>query len=466
MKMRILFVEDDDHLREVLLEAATMEGCLAVGVASAEAAIELLDQQSFDIIVTDINLPGMSGLDLLQHCSHLPFVITIVITAHGTIGTAVEAMKRGASDFLVKPFALETLLGTMRVAADRVKQKSVPGKDAFILHGILAESAEMRKLLEEVSTIAPFNTTVLITGETGTGKEMVARAIHQQSPREGHPLVALNCAAVPEQLLEDELFGHVKGAFTGAQGAREGRFEQANTGTLFLDEIGDMSLPLQSKLLRVLQEREFERLGSSRSIKVDVRIVAATSADLEQRITEGSFRSDLFYRLNVVHLRLPPLRQRKEDIPPLARYLLARFCEGAGLPAKSIHDEVWEALESYRWPGNVRQLQNAMERAAVLSGAVTKIRLRDLPEEVRGGAASGITPSLMVGRVAEDPQTIPEEGVNFDAVVTEVERELLLQSLNQSGGNKMRAAKLLNMKRTTFVEKLKRLRIDPENKGS
>src|SRR6266496_3038927 len=281
MKMRILFIEDDDHLREVLLEAATMEGYLAIGVASAEAAIEQMEQQSFDIIVTDINLPGMSGLDLLQQCSHLPSMITIVITAHGTIDTAVEAMKRGASDFLVKPFALETLLGTMRVAKDRVKQKSTPGKEGFILHGILAESSEMRKLLEEVSTIAPFNTTVLITGETGTGKEMVARAIHQQSPREARPLVALNCAAVPEQLLEDELFGHVKGAFTGAQGAREGRFEQANTGTLFLDEIGDMSLPLQSKLLRVLQEREFERVGSSKPIRVAVRILAATHRNLE-----------------------------------------------------------------------------------------------------------------------------------------------------------------------------------------
>ena len=203
----------------------------------------------------------------------------------------------------------------------------------------------MRKLFEQVTAIAPFNTTVLITGETGTGKEMVARAIHQKSPRAGRASVALNCAAVPEQLLEDELFGHVKGAFTGAQGAREGRFEQADGGTLFLDEIADMSLPLQSKLLRVLQEREFERLGSSRTIKVDVRIVAATSADLEQRIEQGLFRSDLFYRLNVVHLRLPPLRDRKEDIQPLAIHLLSRFCANAGLPEKTIDDDAWTALE-------------------------------------------------------------------------------------------------------------------------
>jgi transcriptional regulator with PAS, ATPase and Fis domain len=276
----------------------------------------------------------------------------------------------------------------------------------------------------------------------------------------------MNCAAVPEQLLEDELFGHVKGAYTGAQNAREGRFEQADSGTLFLDEIGDMSLPLQSKLLRVLQEREFEKLGSARTIKVDVRIVAATSANLEQRIAEGTFRSDLFYRLNVVHLRLPPLRERREDIEPLALQLLGRFCESAGLPSKRIDDNMWPALKSYRWPGNVRQLQNAMERAAALSGVAPIIHLKDLPEEVRGGAHSGITPLLAATAApsVREEHSIPEEGLNFDAVVTEVERQLLLQSLDKSGGNKMRAAKLLNMKRTTFVEKLKRLQIEGDDK--
>jgi DNA-binding NtrC family response regulator len=326
--------------------------------------------------------------------------------------------------------------------------------------GIVAETQPMRKLFEQVTAIAPFNTTVLITGETGTGKEMVARAIHQKSPRADRESVALNCAAIPEQLLEDELFGHVKGAFTGAQGVREGRFEQADGGTLFLDEIADMSMPLQSKLLRVLQEREFERLGSSRTIKVDVRIVAATSANLEQRIEQGSFRSDLFYRLNVVHLRIPPLRDRREDIRPLAIHLLKRFSADARLPEKTIDAGAWTALESYRWPGNVRQLQNAMERAAALSGGALVIVKNDLPEEVRGGSASGISPALGSARMVADDDSIPDEGLNFDEIVTEVERELLLQSLNKSGGNKMRAAKLLKMKRTTFVEKLKRLHIE------
>ena len=458
-------MEDDEHWREGRLEAAAIDGYQAEGVATAEAAIERLSQEAFHILVTDITLPGMSGLDLLQHCQRLrPGIIPIVITAHGTVDNAVEAMKRGATDFLTKPFALDALSSTISVAAERVSRQalSATGKGMAAI-GIIAESPVMKKLFEQVAAIAPFNTTVLITGETGTGKEMVARAIHQQSPRRGRPLVALNCAAVPEQLLEDELFGHVKGAFTGAQTPREGRFEQADGGTLFLDEIGDMSLPLQSKLLRVLQEREFEKLGSSRTIKVDVRIIAATSANLESRIGEGSFRPDLYYRLNVVHLRLPQLRERPEDIRPLAEHLLARFCASAGLPPKTIDDEVWQALMSYRWPGNVRQLQNAMERAAALSGAAPVIHLHDLPEEVRGGASSGITPVLSAGQAQPSEPAIPDEGVSFDAVVTKVERELLLQSLNKAGGNKMRAAKLLNMKRTTFVEKLKRLQIDTES---
>jgi two-component system, NtrC family, response regulator AtoC len=375
------------------------------------------------------------------------------------VDIAVEAMKRGATDFITKPFELDGLLGTIRVAAERAaRTRSVTQPGARLgTENLVAAAPVMQRLLEQVRAIAPFQTTVLVTGETGTGKEVVARAIHDLSPRGRKALVALNCAAVPEQLLEDELFGHVKGAFTGAQGARAGRFEQADGGTLFLDEIGDMSLTLQSKLLRVLQEREFERLGSSRTVKVDVRIVAATSADLQRRIDEGAFRPDLYYRLNVVHLRLPPLRERREDIRPLAEHLLSKFCAGAGLPSKSFSAEAWGALAAYRWPGNVRQLQNAVERAAVLTGAATDIQLQDLPEEVREAfAAEG-------GPEPEPPPTdISEGGVNFDAVVSKVERDLLLQSLARAGGNKMRAAQLLGMKRTTFVEKLKRLGIEWE----
>ncbi len=450
----------------MMLQAVASE-YRATAVRSAEEAVELLEKEPFDIVVLDINLPGMSGLDLLQHCPRLrPGIMTIVITAHATIETAVEAMKRGATEFLMKPLATDDLLSALSVAAERVSRQALSSAGGGMAPvDIVAESQVMRTLLTQATAIAPFNTTVLITGETGTGKELVARAIHQHSPRKARPLVALNCAAIPEQLLEDELFGHVKGAFTGAHNARIGRFEQADGGTLFLDEIGDMSLSLQAKLLRVLQEREFEKLGSSRTTKVDVRIVAATSADLEKRVREGSFRPDLYYRLNVVHLRLPALRLRQDDIQPLANQLLKRFCISAGLPAKTIAAEAWEVLTGYYWPGNVRQLQNAMERAAALSGARLGIQLFDLPEEVRGSAEFGLTPMDRAVSAAAStvPTAIPDEGLSYEAIVATVERELLLKSLKKTGGNKVQAAKLLQMKRTTFAEKLKRLQPDMDD---
>lgn len=460
MSARILFVEDDPQVRGLLLTAVA-DTYEAEGVETAEAAIVRAGQSAFDIAVLDVALPQMSGIDLIPHLSRLcPGIVIIVISGNATISMAVEAMKRGAIDFLTKPFNIDDLLSLLKLAASRRPQSAAHATgSARRAAQIVACSASAKAVLSQAATIAPFNTTVLITGETGTGKELLARSIHQQSPRAKRPFVALNCAAVPEQLLEDELFGHVKGAFTGAHNHREGRFEQADEGTLFLDEIGDMSMPLQAKLLRVLQEREFEKLGSSRTIKVNVRIIAATSADLEQRIAEGSFRADLYYRLNVVHLHLPALRQRSEDILPIADHLLAGFCESVDLPPKRLADDAIEALTSYRWPGNVRQLQNAMERAAAMTGLAIVIRLEDLPDEVQGGAASGISRVLQNRADLPVDQAIPDDGMSFDTVVTEVERDLLLKSLIKTSGNKMQAAKLLNMKRTTFVEKLKRLGI-------
>lgn len=458
MKAKILIVEDDVRLRNVLIDAITSEGHDVHGAKSAEEAIDFLDDNVYEVILTDVNLPEKTGLDLIPFgLQHNQNVQILVMTGFGTIDVAVQAMKLGASDFLCKPIALNDLISSLRVALSRSATPIDEGTASPSANtSIISKSIVMHQLLEQIETIAPFKINVLITGETGTGKELVARAIHKSSNRTKQAFVALNCAAIPEQLLEDELFGHVKGAYTGAQTDRKGRFEQADNGTLFLDEIGDMNLALQAKLLRVLQESEFEKLGSSKTIKVDVRIVAATSSNLEEKILDSSFRADLFHRLNVVHLRVPPLRERPDDVAPIAQGLLERFCKGSGLNAKTVSEEALHSLVSYSFPGNVRQLQNAMERAAVFSGASSRILLEHLPEEIKKQPNMFQLPfgSALI------PDSIPDEGIDLSGVVSKVERELLLQTLEKTGGNKMQAAKLLNMKRTTLVEKIKRLQID------
>ena len=458
MKARILVVEDDTRLRNLLVEALTQEGHELTSAESAEAAVDILKVEGFDVLLTDVNLPGKSGIELLPICLQLhPFTYMIVMTGYASIDMAVEAMKLGAADFLRKPISLKDLSGAIQVALKRIEtpEPLVPARNAANPE-IIETSVVMLNVLEQVNVIAPYKINVLVTGETGTGKELIAKAIHNASDRAKSNFIAMNCAAIPEQLLEDELFGHIKGAFTGAQTDRKGRFEQADGGTLFMDEIGDMNLALQAKLLRILQESEFERLGSSKTIKVDVRVVAATSADLETKMADGSFRADLYHRLNVVHLSVPALRERPDDILPIAQGLLDRFCKTTGLPPKRIADEAFHSLISYSFPGNVRQLQNAMERAAVFSGMGTEVRLEHLPEEIRN-QTSLFQVSLGASYV---PRSIPDEGIDFSEVVSQIERELLLQTLDKTGGNKMQAAKLLNMKRTTLVEKIKRLNIE------
>jgi two-component system, NtrC family, response regulator HydG len=458
MTSSVLIVEDDDVLRGVLLEAVAVGGFIVEAAASAEAAIDRLSNQTFDIMLTDIEMGRMSGLDLLPHSLQLqPHLVPIVITAYATVERAVLAMKRGASDFLTKPIELDALLSAIEVAAERSRKKiNRGGKAATNASGIIFKSQIMQVLLDEAASYAPLDISVLITGETGTGKELIARYLHEHSPRNKGPMIALNCAAVPETLLEAELFGHEKGSFTGAQAARQGRFEQANGGTLFLDEIGDMSLPMQSKLLRALEEREFYKVGAKNTTRVDVRVVAATSAVLEGAGSDKAFRSDLYYRLNEAHLPLPPLRERREDIPLLAEKLLASFCERAGLPQKETDPEVWPVLHSYYWPGNVRQLRNAMSRAAARSGQGTVIRLEDLPQEIRAGAETGTMSTLQAPQAFGPEREIPEEGLNLTEELARLERETLLQAFKRTGGNQAETARLLKMKRTTLVEKLKR----------
>jgi DNA-binding NtrC family response regulator len=379
----------------------------------------------------------------------------------------VAAIPLDARDFVSKPFQIDELLHVLDSAIEQRRLKSENAylrsqlEERYRFEGIIGKSRPMERLFQLLETVAPTNSTILITGETGTGKEVVARAIHHNSSRRGNRFVALNCSAIPETLLEAELFGHVRGAFTGAVGNRQGRLEQAHKGTLFLDEVGTMSVGLQMKLLRVLQEREFERVGDSHTIKVDVRVIAATNSDLAKLVAEGQFREDLFYRLNVIPVQLPALRERKEDIPLLVQHFLAKFeaerdasaAEGRTkptvdpLPRVTVSQEAMRRLMAYHWPGNVRQLENGIERAVAFTAGRTQIDVSDLPTEVQQSRETDAAASV----------TLPEEGLDLDAFVANIERELIQRSLERTGGNKGQAARLLNLKRTTLVEKLKRL---------
>jgi DNA-binding NtrC family response regulator len=455
----LLIVEDEAPLREVLAERLTDNGYDVVQAANGESALERLAEFAFDIIVTDLRLPGVDGGKVLEAAiARYPEIIVIVVTGYGTVKDAVEAIKRGAADFVTKPFQFDELLHALESALEQRRLKSENAylrsqlERRYSFAGIIGRSRPMRDLFQLLETVSGTSSTILVTGETGTGKELVARAIHHNSPRRNGPFVALNCSAIPETLLEAELFGHVRGAFTGAVGTRLGRFELAHRGTLLLDEVGTMGGPLQMKLLRALQEREVERIGDSRPIKVDVRVIAATNSDLAKLVAEGLFREDLFYRLNVIPVLLPPLRDRREDIPLLVQHFLERFCRAfvPPRPPMTVSQQAMRQLMAYAWPGNVRQLENALERAVALGAGRTQIEMLDLPPEVQEIGSSRVPAAL----------ALPDDGIDLQAYVSNVERELIHQSLERSGGNKGRAAQLLNLKRTTLVEKLKRLERD------
>lgn len=454
-KEHILVVDDEEDLRQIIVELLTLEGFDVDSAGTAEEASEKLARTAYDVLVTDLMLPGKSGVDLMEETLvRSPETIVIMMTGYATIETAVDAMKKGAYDYLSKPFKLIELPVMIRkgLTESRLRFENQylrnQLRDKYSFNNIIGTGPAMHRIFELVETIAGLTSTVLIQGETGTGKELIAKAIHFNSPRRDQKLVSINCGAIPENLLESELFGHTKGAFTGAVQTRIGRFEQAHGGTIFLDEIGTMPLNLQVKLLRVLQEREFERVGGSSTIKIDVRIIAATSADLERMVSEGSFREDLFYRLNVIPINLPPLRERREDIPLLVQGFVSQFCERHNLERKSVSPQVMKALMSFEWPGNVRQLENLVERMVALSGNRTGILPSDLPHQIQAKTQSA-TPFV----------EIPDEGIDFQTVVTDMERELITQSLRRTNGNKKMAAKLLSLKRTTLIEKIKRIGI-------
>jgi DNA-binding NtrC family response regulator len=447
----LLLVDDEPALRALMAERLSERGFEVAEADTGEKALDYLEQFAFDILITDLRLPGIDGTQVIQAArERYPGIVAIVITGYGTVKDAVEAIKRGASDFVAKPFQFDELVHVLDKA---LKQRRLESEVAYLrsqveqrnqFGGILGRSRPMQELFHLLETVASANSTILVTGETGTGKEVVARAIHHNSPRKAHRFVALNCSAIPESLLEAELFGHVRGAFTGAVGARQGRFEQAHKGTLFLDEVGTMSTALQMKLLRALQEREFERVGDNQTIKVDVRVIAATNSNLAGMVADGSFREDLFYRLNVIPIQLPPLRDRREDIPMLARHFLDKFAPGAQM---QVSQGAMRVLMAFPWPGNVRQLENAIERAVTLSSGRKEIDLADLPPEIQAAPDATAAPFV----------EFPDDGLDLPAYLISIEKDLIKRSLERTRGNRNKAAELLRIKRTTLVEKLKRM---------
>jgi len=451
----LLVADDDPGLRESLERTLTREGYRVVLASDGRAALERVQAGGVDLIVTDLRMPGLTGLELLRAAKAImPDVDVILLTAFGTVEEAVKAMKDGAYDFLTKPFRREQLIKLVDKALERrdlIEQNKALKKQLEDIRAkgqMIGSSPAYRRMLALVEQIADSSATILIQGESGAGKELVARTIHERSGRRAGPFVAVNCAALPETLLESELFGYEKGAFTGAAGRKEGRFELANGGTLFLDEVADLSLVTQPKILRVLQEGEFERLGGTRTIQVDVRIVAATNQDLADMVKDKRFREDLYYRLNVITVRVPPLRERHEDIRLLAQHYLRVYAAKNGRKLEGFSNEALERLESYAWPGNIRELENLIERMVLLARK-DRIEAEDLPEEIAG--VKRPPRDAILGLVGTP--------------LAEIEQRLLDETLRITGGNKTQAAKLLGIDVRTVARKLER-REDDQAEGT
>jgi DNA-binding NtrC family response regulator len=455
-RYKVLVVEDEPDLLQLITESLEADGFAVAKSTDAADAIERLRSFAYDGLVTDLRLPDADGMTVLDEAlTRYPGMTAVVITGFGGVEEAVQALKRGAVDFLIKPFQLVQLVHVLKTAISerhlRQENAELRAKlhDRWRFDNIIGGSRAMKVMFSQLELVAPMNTTVLIQGETGTGKELIARTIHYNSPRRDQPFVAFSAAAIPEGLAEAELFGHTRGAFTGAINARVGRFELANKGTLFIDEVSSMPSSLQAKLLRALQEREVEPIGTAKSIKIDVRVVAATNVDLATMVKEGTFREDLYYRLNVVRLPLPPLRARPEDIPMLAQHFVARACQNNKLQPRTLSQRALRILMAYPWPGNVRQLENALEHAVVMNGPSLEVDATALPEDIREPAHTSSMPLL----------AIPDEGLDFAALMAQIERDLIVRSLEKTGGNKRQAARLLNLSRTTLIDKAQRLGI-------
>jgi DNA-binding NtrC family response regulator len=503
---RILVADDEPNLRRVLVAMLRRDGHEVIQAADGAAAVDLLGPQAgdVDVVITDLRMPQADGMEVLRHAARTsPHVPVIMITAYGSVGQAVEAIKAGAFDYIEKPFEQEQIRAIVgKAVRHAVAARSAPRSTLYPVSepaegepprgrfGLVGDSAEMHAIYDVIDKVADTPSTVLITGESGTGKELVAKALHETSGRRGGPFIKINCAAIPKTLMESELFGYEKGAFTGATSSKPGRFELADGGTLFLDEIGEIPVEMQVKLLRAIQESEFERVGGLKTIKVDVRLVTATNRDLEQEIQRGNFREDLYYRLNVVPLQVPPLRRRAGDIPLLVRHILRKFNERLKKNVGAIADDALAALAEHGWPGNIRELENVLERT-ILFCKGERIELADLPDELRGSArvAPGPAPAPAPAaappgdpEVAADgdspdddvPDELPAESSSptgslkdiVRAETSRVERELIARALAETGGNVTQAARLLQISRKSLQMKMKEFGLRDQESGS
>ncbi len=455
-KSQILLIDDEQESCKALSTLLGRAGYRVEVCLSGEDALLLLNLHTFDLVISDLLLPGVSGLDILKHIKeNTPQTSVILITGNASAETAVEAMKEGALDYITKPFNFERLKIQVAKAIEKSRlllenqylRQQLHGRYRF--DNIIGTSQAIQQIFQRMEKVAATDSTVLILGASGTGKELVAKAIHYNSLRKDKPFIAINCGAIPQDLLESELFGHAKGAFTGAVADKPGKFEVANSGTIFLDEIGDMPMHLQIKLLRVLQEHEIERVGTSKKIRLDVRVISATNVDLQQQVKNGRFREDLYYRLNVIPINLPPLKDRRGDIPQLARYFMEKICKEMNRPPIDIGEDALQAMEAYDWPGNVREMENIIERTVALTDS-TIITCSDLPSDIakQQYRSSGATLQLT------------DRGIDLNKAVAEMEKQLIQQALLLGKGVKARAAELLSINRTTLVEKMKRLKID------
>ena len=463
-KSRILVVDDEVAIRESLRMTLEYEGYECILAATGQEALSLAEREAPDLVLLDVKMPGMDGIDVLERLRAMNDALpVIVVSGHGTISTAVEATKKGAFDFIEKPFASDRVLVSLRNALDQRQlrdENRVLKRAVEVRHQMIGESGALRQVMAAVGRAAPTNATVLIQGESGVGKELVARTIHRNSLRSRERFVQVKCAAIPEELIESELFGHEKGSFTGATEKQVGKFEQADRGTIFLDEVGDMSAKTQAKVLRVLQEGEVERLGSARTIKVDVRVIAATNKNLEEEIEKGTFREDLYFRLAVIPIFVPPLRERPEDIPLLVRHYLEFFSRESNARPRRIAQAALDALQRYRWKGNIRELRNTVERLIIMSPGET-IDLADLPGSIRtpgGGGPSTAVPRQAAVADAGPAGTLREFKDN-------AERAFLVTKLRENGWNISKTAEVIDTPRSNLYKKLEQYQISQETDG-